>query len=244
MPASDLNLLAFDTVTDMCSVALSVGGHVVQLQEAGARHSRLALGMAEEILRAAGLEWRDLHALAVDVGPGAFTGARLGIGLAQGLAYGANLPVIPVNSLEALAESARGDGDVGDGDALILPAIDARMAQVYFGLYAAVEIAPPALAAPAEVGRVLAHALTADSITGVGSGWDQYAPALQESLAKAARTSAPRKSSKLALKWLPERHPEAATIARLAATRGLAHAVNPLHLRARYLRTAVAKPPA
>lgn len=232
MHAADLNILAFDTVTEACSVALSAGGEVAQLQESGARHSRRVLGMADEVMRAAGVELRDLDALAVDVGPGAFTGARLGIGVAQGLAYGAGLPVIPVNSLEALAHSARGDG--GDG-ALILPAIDARMGQVYFALHnAAGELTGPALAAPDEVGTAVADKLAAaDRVTGLGSGWDQYASKLQESM---ATVKSP------VVKWLPGRHPEAASVARIASARGLTHTVDPLHLRAVYIRNTVAQP--
>ena len=263
-----MNILALDTVTEACSVALLARGTLEQRFEVAAnRHSRRVLGMAQEVLRARGLALRDLDALAVDVGPGAFTGARIGIGVAQGLAYGANLTVIPVNSLEALAaavlrpghggESGGGDGGDGDvgaadgvgdvgaadgvGDAagagatLALPAIDARMEQVYFGLYStAGALIEPALATPGDAGGMVAAAIATvnapANLTGIGSGWDRHAPALQESLSKAA------------LEWLPGRHPEAANIARIAATRGLQYAVSPLHLRATYLRIDVAKP--
>lgn len=267
MRAADLNILAFDTVTEACSVALLLRGAVEQRLELGARHSRRVLGMAEEVMRAAGAELRDLDALAVDVGPGAFTGARLGIGVAQGLAYGAGLPVSAVNSLQALAEDvlrpgdgdAAGDGDDGDdgidgdgddgvaGDAdndgaLVLPAIDARMGQVYFGLYGGDlrAIIEPALAAPGNVGDALAPA-TVDSVIGAGSGWDRYAPALQESLEKAAVASS-RESSSVTVEWLPGRHPQAAAVARIASARGLSNTVGPLHLRAVYIRNQVARP--
>lgn len=237
MRAADLNILAFDTVTEVCSVALLSRGRVTQRQEAGARHSRRALGMAEEVMRAAGAELRDLDALAVDVGPGAFTGARLGIGIAQGLAYGAGLPVAAVNSLAALAEDVLRPGDDAT---LVLPAIDARMGQVYFALHnAAGEFTGPALAAPGEVADALASAVADANIIGAGSGWDQYAPALQESLA-AVKSSATLESP--TVKWLPGRHPQAAAVARIAAARGLRHAVDPLHLRAIYIRNQVAKP--
>jgi len=342
--ATDLNILALDTVTEACSVALLARGTVEQRFEVAAnRHSRRVLGMAQEVLRARGLALRDLDALAVDVGPGAFTGARIGIGVAQGLAYGANLTVIPVNSLEALAatvlrpghggesggdESGGGDGGdaagaadgvgdaagaadgVGDaaGDAdgvgaggddaagagatLALPAIDARMEQVYFGLYStAGALIEPALATPGDAGEMAAAAIATVNarvnLTGIGSGWDRHAPALQESLENAPalqeslhrtvlqeslenapalqkslhqtalqeslentpalqksphRTALQESLSKAALEWLPGRHPEAANIARIAAARGLQHAVSPLHLRATYLRIDVAKP--
>jgi len=292
--ATDLNILALDTVTEACSVALLARGTVEQRFEVAAnRHSRRVLGMAQEVLRARGLALRDLDALAVDVGPGAFTGARIGIGVAQGLAYGADLTVIPVNSLEALAaavlrpedggesggdESGGGGGDgdvgvadgvgdaagaagdvgdatggvsVGDGDAagagatLALPAIDARMEQVYFGLYStAGALIEPALATPGDAGEMAAAAIATVNapvnLTGIGSGWDRHAPALQESLENAPALQ--ESLGKAALEWLPGSRPEAASIARSAAARGLQHAVAPLHLRATYLRIDVAKP--
>ena len=273
--ATDLNILALDTVTEACSVALLARGTVEQRFEVAAnRHSRRVLGMAQEVLRARGLALRDLDALAVDVGPGAFTGARIGIGVAQGLAYGADLTVIPVNSLEALAAAvlrpgnggesgeegdAAGDAGAGDGDAagdvgvgdddaagatLALPAIDARMEQVYFGLYStAGALIEPALATPGDAGGMAAAAIAKTNapvnLTGSGSGWDRHASALQESL---HRTALQESLGKAALEWLPGRHPEAANIARIAAARGLQHAVSPLHLRATYLRIDVAKP--
>ena len=309
MSATDLNILALDTVTEACSVALLARGTVEQRFEAAAnRHSRRVLGMAQEVLRARGLALRDLDALAVDVGPGAFTGARIGIGVAQGLAYGADLTVIPVNSLEALAAAVLrpgnggesggddgGDGGVGDaagaaggvgvggddaagdvgagddaagagagaGATIALPAIDARMEQVYFGLYStAGALIEPALATPGDAGEMVAAAISKTNapanLTGIGSGWDRHAPALltalenapalQESLHRTAsqesrhRPASQESLSKAALEWLPGRHPEAANIARIAAARGLQHAVSPLHLRATYLRIDVAKP--
>ena len=220
-----LKVLAVDTVGEACSVALSVGGEVTQeLEIAPNRHSQLALGMAQSLLRRAGFELPELDALAVDVGPGSFTGVRIGIGIAQGLGYGANLAVIPVGSLEALAVGARGEANV-------LAAIDARMEQVYCALYdvadtAPREIAPPTLLAPAEV-RSLARGDA--PITGAGSGWDRYAPAMLESLQGHP------------VEWLAGRHPEAEKIARIATARGLRHAVSPLRLNASYVRDEVVK---
>lgn len=232
MNASELNILAFDTVTEACSVALNLRGAVTQRLEVAANgHSRRVLGMAQSLLSACGLNLRELDALAVDIGPGSFTGARIGIGVAQGLAYGAGLKVIPVNSLETLAEGVLrpGDGETGQADAAatVLPAIDARMGQVYCALYGSAmpgAIIEPALSAPGEVANG-GHA----NITGIGSGWDRHAPALLEALAGSVSG------------WLAGRHPEAAGVARIAAERGLPSAVSPLHLRATYIRNEVAQ---
>lgn len=231
MSAGELNILAFDTVTEACSVALNLRGAVTQRLEVAANgHSRRVLGMAQNLLRACGLNLRELDALAVDIGPGSFTGARIGIGVAQGLAYGAGLKVIPVNSLETLAEGVLrpGGGESGRAAATtVLPAIDARMGQVYWALYgsdAPGAIIEPALGAPDQVAN-RGHA----NITGIGSGWDRHAPALLEALAGSVSG------------WRAGRHPEAAGVARIAAERGLPGALSPLHLRATYLRNEVAK---
>ena len=225
-----LKVLAFDTVGEACSVALSVGGEITQeLEIAPNRHSQLALGMAQSLLRRAGFELRELDALAVDVGPGSFTGVRIGIGIAQGLGYGANLAVIPVGSLEALACAA-----VTRGAANVLAAIDARMEQVYCARYGVApdaidlprEVTAPTLLTPAEVSSLVGEDAP---ITGAGSGWDRYAPAMLESLEGRP------------VEWLAGRHPEAASIARIATARGLRHAVSPLRLNASYVRDEVVK---
>ena len=239
---ADLKLLAIDTAGDACSVALSLRGAVIQrLEVAPNNHSRRVLDMAQTLLRQARLEWRQLDALAVDVGPGSFTGVRIGIGAAQGLAYGAGLAVIPVGSLEALAGAVagRGGGEGGGGggggggdggETTVLAAIDARMGQVYCGLYGVSPGKPPralsepALLAPQAV-AVGGHA----EIVGIGSGWDRYAPLLRESLQGSA------------VNWLPDRHPEATSVAQIAVARGLRSAVSPMGLSASYVRDEVAE---
>ena len=150
MTSHNLKILAIDTVTEVCSVALNLHGAVTQRLEIAAGHSRLVLGMAQTLLRQCGLTLDQLDALAVDIGPGSFTGTRIGIGVAQGLAFGAGLKVIPVRSLEALAHAQPNE--------TVLPAIDARMGQIYHGLYRTPDgvlqtIGEPALAEPAQLAR-------------------------------------------------------------------------------------------
>ncbi len=229
MNATQLNLLAIDTATESCSVALNLRGAVTQqLEVAPNGHSKLVLGMVQSLLRDAGLNLAELDALAVDMGPGSFTGVRIGIGVAQGLAYGAGLKVIAVGSLEALACAASGE--------TVLAAIDARMAQVYYGLYdnrcepsdspanAPRAIIQPALSAPESL------AIGSEKeIVGVGSGWDRYGSVMQESL-----------NGSLS-KWLAGRYPEAATVSRIAGLRGLSCACSPLQLTAAYIRDEVAQ---
>lgn len=125
-----MNLLALETATENCSVALIHGDEVIARSEiAPRRHAELVLPMADALLAEAGLGRHALDAIAVGRGPGAFTGVRLGISLAQGMALALDVPVITVSSLAALALEAPED------DAAILAVIDARMGEVYAASY-------------------------------------------------------------------------------------------------------------
>lgn len=125
-----MNLLAIETATEACSVALIHGDQVIARSEiAPRRHAELVLPMADALLAEAGLGRHALDAIAVGRGPGAFTGVRLGVSLAQGMALALNVPVITVSSLAALALEAPED------DAAILAVIDARMGEIYAASY-------------------------------------------------------------------------------------------------------------
>jgi len=125
-----MNVLAFETSTEACSVALHTGGQVIERFElAPRRHAELALPWAEALLAEAGLTRAQLHAVAVGRGPGAFTGVRLAIGIAQGIALALDLPVLPVSTLQVLALRAPADATH------VLASIDARMGEVYAGAF-------------------------------------------------------------------------------------------------------------
>src|SRR6187455_1632322 len=97
--AASMNLLALDTATEACSAALLIGGEVIERSEiAPRRHAELILPMIESLLGEAGISRRQIDAIAVGRGPGAFTGVRLAISVAQGLALGLDVPVLPVSS--------------------------------------------------------------------------------------------------------------------------------------------------
>ena len=99
-------VLAIETSTAACSVALKVGDVVQQLYEEGHNlHSLRLLQMVDELLQQNHLGLKDVQLLAVGVGPGAFTGLRIGVGVAQGLAYSHSIPVVGVSSLQALSRS-------------------------------------------------------------------------------------------------------------------------------------------
>src|SRR6185503_4238342 len=125
-----MNLLAIDTATENCSAALLCGGQLLERSElAPRRHAELILPMIDSLLAEAGLSRRSLDGIAVGRGPGAFTGVRLAISVAQGMALGLDVPVVPVSSLAALAL------DAPDNGAAILACIDARMGEVYTGTF-------------------------------------------------------------------------------------------------------------
>ncbi|WP_369943652.1 tRNA (adenosine(37)-N6)-threonylcarbamoyltransferase complex dimerization subunit type 1 TsaB [Xanthomonas medicagonis] len=126
-----MNLLAFETSTEACSVAVQVGDRVLERFElAPRRHAELALPWAEQLLAEAGIARSQLDAIAFGRGPGAFTGVRLAIALAQGIALALDLPVLPVSTLQALALRAPADAP------RVLAAIDARMGEIYAATYA------------------------------------------------------------------------------------------------------------
>ncbi len=126
-----MRLLAFETATEALSVAVLVDGEVLERFElAPRRHAELSLPWASELLAQAGVTRSQLDAIAVGRGPGAFTGVRLAIAVAQGIALALDRPVVPVSTLAALAMRA----PAGNGDR-VLAAIDARMGEVYAAGY-------------------------------------------------------------------------------------------------------------
>ena len=125
-------ILAIDTATEACSVALWNNGEKHALFEICPReHTQRILPMVQQILAESGVSLNQLDALAFGRGPGSFTGVRIGIGIAQGLAMGADLPMIGVSTLATMAQGAFRQM----GAMQVLAAIDARMGEVYWGQY-------------------------------------------------------------------------------------------------------------
>lgn len=164
------NILALDTSTDACSAALLLEGQLLRrFKVEPRRHTHLLLPMVEELLAEAGVPLSRLDAIAFGRGPGSFAGIRIATGAAQGLALAADLPLVPVSTLAAMAAAAQ----VPPG-ACLLTALDARMDEVYWCAWQAGELEPVALMAeqvcapaamqlPAELSGAPCHAL--------GSGW-------------------------------------------------------------------------
>ncbi|WP_133477528.1 tRNA (adenosine(37)-N6)-threonylcarbamoyltransferase complex dimerization subunit type 1 TsaB [Cognatilysobacter segetis] len=213
-----MKLLAFETATEACSVALAVDGEIVERFEvAPRRHAELSLPWADALLADAGIARGQLDAIAVGRGPGAFTGVRLAIAIAQGVALGLDRPIIPVSTLAALALPAA----LAHPSSPVLAAIDARMGELYAASYrwrddALVAIGPEALTTG---DRVL---LDGTGWRGVGTGFAAQEGALAGRL---ATSLAGVDATAL---------PHAADVARLALRSGggvAAELVEPAYLR-------------
>lgn len=167
-----MRLLAFETSTEACSVAVYVDGAVHErFAVAPRRHAELSLPWAEAVLAEAGVARSQLDAIAVGRGPGAFTGVRLAIALAQGIALALDRPVVPVSTLAALALQAGGERR--------LAAIDARMGEVYLGAFARTADGLVALSEEVVVKPDAADLPTGDGWHGVGTGFDAADGALR-----------------------------------------------------------------
>jgi len=163
-----LRILAIETAGPGCSVALYINGETSFLEEnAQNKHTANLLPMVNKLLAKSGFKLNELDAVAVDAGPGSFTGLRIGAGVAQGLAYAANLPVINISSLQAMALKADAK--------YVAVALDARMQEIYFAGYKKVKadelevIYKPCLIKPEtiELDPRLSWQL-------VGNGWQEY----------------------------------------------------------------------
>ena len=147
-------ILAIETSSETCSVALEVGGDVHEsFEHAPMKHAELILPAVSSLLSDAGIRVADLDAIAFGRGPGSFTSLRIGIGVVQGLAWGAEVPVVPVSSLAAVAQAVP---DRSPGRRIVV-AMDARMGEAFHATFeiddggTAVVSGEERVSAPAEV---------------------------------------------------------------------------------------------
>lgn len=183
---SEKNYLVIDASTEACSVALQYKEKITSLYELCPQsHSLRLLPMVDELLKAADCTLNDLDGIIFGQGPGSFTGVRIGIGVTQGLAFSANLPVVGVSTLQAMAQQAFNKYDKTH----VISAIDARMSEVYTGYYMADN---QGIMQATTDERVLAPNLVKEHYVekvsldfsnlpyGVGTGWDAYKDDLSE----------------------------------------------------------------
>jgi tRNA threonylcarbamoyladenosine biosynthesis protein TsaB len=128
------NILVFDTATTACSVALKSNEHVFSRHiEKANIHSKALLQMVDDLLNESGLRLSDINLLCIGSGPGSFTGLRIGMGVAQGLAYSNSIPVVMLSTLEMIALNSV-DNNI-QAHTSILVAHDARMSEMYVAEY-------------------------------------------------------------------------------------------------------------
>jgi len=167
-----MRILALDTSTEYCSVALWHDGKVTSRCElVGQKHSEKLMPMLDALLQEAGVKLKQCDGIAFGMGPGSFTGVRIACGVTQGLALGAELSVVGICTLEALAE--------GSGKSKVIAALDARMAEVYHAAYEKnnegwVALSEPSLCKPED-----APAVEGDDWFAAGSGFSAHGEALQ-----------------------------------------------------------------
>lgn len=177
-----MNYLALDASTEACSVALQVNGKTFSRYELCPQsHSLHLLPMIDAVLNEAGIKLAELDGLVFGQGPGSFTGVRIGVGVAQGLAFSANLPVVGVSSLQAMAQLAY----IKHGQKQVIAAIDARMSEVYNGYFVLAEDnimqaqQAEAVTPPEQLKEHLSSVVTRPCYA-VGTGWDAYAEKLSD----------------------------------------------------------------
>ena len=168
-------ILAIDTSTQLASVALLRDGKITARESSGVQtHSQMILPLLQELLAEAGIKLSQCDAIAFGAGPGSFTGVRTACGVAQGLAFGANLPVVSVGTLEAMVEACREVAGAND----VLAVLDAQMGEVYWAQYRLLDahwlsVIPPTLSAPSAV-------MPQGDVIACGNGLLSYAPAFAE----------------------------------------------------------------
>ncbi|MGR8999900.1 MAG: tRNA (adenosine(37)-N6)-threonylcarbamoyltransferase complex dimerization subunit type 1 TsaB [Gammaproteobacteria bacterium] len=236
-----MKLLALETATQACSAALSIDGVITERFELTANeHTRLILPMIDSLMANAGLKPQQLDVLAFGCGPGSFTGVRIATGVIQGIALGADLPVVPVSTLAAIAQEFFDENNVKEKDERLkaelsifnvaFTAMDARMGEIFWGVYRRDEQGFAELIGKESVTPAAEVEFPDMTGVGIGSGWGVYQ---QELMTRLAGRAGYCENDKL---------PRARAIARLGARgfeRGLAVAVE--QAMPVYLRNKVAK---
>jgi tRNA threonylcarbamoyladenosine biosynthesis protein TsaB len=222
-----IKILAIETTTEAFSVALRIGENSIEhFAIAPMQHGELILTNIEKLLSEAALTLQQLDAIAVSYGPGSFTGVRLGVSAAQGLAFGAGLPVIPVSSLRTLAQGAYAELNATH----VLTAIDARMHGVYCAAYSVdanglmQAIIADNLAKPDAI--PLPELFADKTWQGVGNAWQIYAEQIcgvVYSGKKCCKINGLQKKAKISsfspdFRITSEIYPHAKYVAQIAAT--------------------------
>jgi len=172
-----MRVIALETSTEYCSAAVWHDGVIAERSVlAGQRHSELLIEMLDAVLADAGFGIRDMHGVAFGKGPGSFTGVRIACGAAQGLAFGTEIPVVGICSLEALAQAS--------GKSRVIAALDARMGEIYHAAYEKRGEAWVAVSGPCLCKPEAAPQLPEGEWFGAGSGFATHGQALRQRYAR------------------------------------------------------------
>ena len=178
-----MKLLAVETATEACSAALYIDGEITERFSLTANeHTKLILPMIDTLMSEAGLLPQQLDALAFGCGPGSFTGVRIATGVIQGIAFGADLPVVPISTLAAIAQDYFDSNDNMEQHTAFT-AMDARMGEIFWSIYNRNEQGYATLIGKEVV--TLADDIVFPDLTGIGlgSGWGVYEEKLMLRLA-------------------------------------------------------------
>jgi len=174
-----MKLLALDTSSEACSAALFIDGEIRERFELAPRsHAQLILPMIDQLMAEADLRPQQLDAIAFGRGPGSFTGVRIATGVVQGIAFGADLPVVPVSTLAALAQ----DFWTRNSIETCFVAMDARIQEVFWGVYHRNEAGYAELLGQEAVLPPCDVTIPALTGAGIGSGWAVYHEQLEQRL--------------------------------------------------------------
>lgn len=130
-------IILIETSTALCSAAIAEKGRIISYRESteDRQHASLTAVFIDEMLRETGYSVKDCDAVCVSMGPGSYTGLRVGVSTAKGLCFGAGIPLLAVGTLEILARQASDEGLVPEGCRYIVPMVDARRMEVYSAVF-------------------------------------------------------------------------------------------------------------
>ena len=193
-----MKILAVNSSDDMLSVALNLDGQIYAKYEQVARnHNRSVLVLIHQLLAEAGIGLNQIDGMAFGEGPGSFTGLRIAAGVAQGIAFGVDVPVIPVSCMAAIAQKQEPNK--------IVTALDAKRGKIFWASYIRDERGLASLQGVEKLTDITELGITGSEWYGAGSGWDMHAPVL---LAQ---------NEHCVVGWIANQIPQASEIAILAA---------------------------
>ena len=189
-----MNVLAINSSESTLSAALNLDGETRSRQKISDRnHNLFVLVMIDDLLSDAGISMQQLDGIAFGEGPGSFTGLRISAGVAQGIAFGADIPALPVSCLAAIAQK--------QCQKKVVAAIDAKRSQVYWACYVRNSSAVMNLQDKEQLTRVSGLKLQSSGWYGAGSGWDSNADRFY------------RQNENLIADWAAQQKPHAEEIA-------------------------------